>query len=166
MTGDVEAIDKAITALKENRLVLKIMKELHDYLSCKVKFSTNKKRAWWGWPHFIKNPVKKFGNCVKHNWNHKTSGFPKFFIVMPMKQSEKTSAEDQNEYLSGVGMLLFLVNHSKQIFPMQPRSYQKPMMLQTLSLFKNCYMWLSMFWTWTISVWSWDQEGMSTNPGR
>ena len=45
MKGDVEAIDDAITALKENRLVLKIVERLQDYLSCKDVFSTGKKRT-------------------------------------------------------------------------------------------------------------------------
>ena len=48
MIGDVTAINGTITALKENRLLLKIVKGLQDYLSCKVKFSRDKKRAWLG----------------------------------------------------------------------------------------------------------------------
>ena len=35
------------------------------------------------------------------------------FIVMSMIDSEKFSTEDQNEYQSGFGMLLFLVKHSR-----------------------------------------------------
>ena len=46
MVGDVEAIDEGIAALKENGLVLKIVEGLQDYLSCGVRFSINKKRAW------------------------------------------------------------------------------------------------------------------------
>ena len=45
MREDVEAIDDALTALKEKELVLKVMKGLQDYLSCEVKFSTDKKRV-------------------------------------------------------------------------------------------------------------------------
>ena len=55
MVGGVEAIDDAISSLKENELVLKIMEGLQDYLSCKIKFSKDKKRAWLGQPHLIKN---------------------------------------------------------------------------------------------------------------
>ena len=39
------AVDAAISALKGNRLVLKIMEELQDYLSCKIKIADDKKRA-------------------------------------------------------------------------------------------------------------------------
>ena len=41
--GDMVAIYNAITASKENRLVLKILKGLEDYLFFKVKCSTNKR---------------------------------------------------------------------------------------------------------------------------
>ena len=58
MVGDVETIDEAISALKENGLVLKIIEALLDYLSCEVKFSKDRKRAWLGQSHHIKNLVK------------------------------------------------------------------------------------------------------------
>ena len=37
----------------------------------------------------------------------------KFSILRPVFDNEKISTEDQREYLSGVGMLLFLVMHSR-----------------------------------------------------
>ena len=40
------AIDDAIEALKNKGLVLKIVEGLQDYLSCKIKFSKDRKRAW------------------------------------------------------------------------------------------------------------------------
>ena len=43
MVGDIEAIGDAITALEENRLVLRIMERLQDYLSCEIKFSADKR---------------------------------------------------------------------------------------------------------------------------
>ena len=45
MVGNVDAIDDAITALKNNGLVLKVVEGLQDCLSCKMKFSLDKKRA-------------------------------------------------------------------------------------------------------------------------
>ena len=41
-----------------------------------------------------------------------TPGMPKFLIVRPLMDREKVSAEDQQEYWLGVGMLLYLVKHS------------------------------------------------------
>ena len=45
MVNNIEAIDKVIAALKKNGLVLKVVKGLQVYLSCKIKFSMDKKRA-------------------------------------------------------------------------------------------------------------------------
>ena len=46
MIGDIATINDAIEALKSKGLVLKIMEGMQDYLSCKIKFSKDKKRAW------------------------------------------------------------------------------------------------------------------------
>ena len=54
MIVNVEAINKVITALKENGLVIKIMEGLQGYLSCKMIFSNNKTKEWLGQPHLIK----------------------------------------------------------------------------------------------------------------
>ena len=43
MIGVIEAIDEAITVLKENGLELKVVEGLQDYLSCDVKFSMEKR---------------------------------------------------------------------------------------------------------------------------
>ena len=50
-------------------------------------------------------------NCVQDVQSHKTPGTPKFLIVIPMVDNKKISTGDQQEYLSGVGMLLYLVKH-------------------------------------------------------
>ena len=54
------AIDDATEILKSNGLILKFVEGLQDYLSCKIKFSRDKRRAWLGQPHLIKNMEKKF----------------------------------------------------------------------------------------------------------
>ena len=46
MTGDTEAIDETITALKENVQLLKVIEGLQDYFSCDdVQFSMDKKKT-------------------------------------------------------------------------------------------------------------------------
>ena len=52
---------------------------------------------------------KKFGKHMQDVWGHKTPGAPQFLIMRPMIDSEKISAKDQQEYQSGVVMLLHLV---------------------------------------------------------
>ena len=82
MVGNVKATEDAITTLKNNELVLKVMQRLQDYLSCK-KISEDKKRAWLGQPHLIKNLEKKFGKCIQEFWSDKTPFMPKFLIARP-----------------------------------------------------------------------------------
>ena len=112
MIGNSATIDDAILALKNKGLVWKIMKGLQDYLSCKIKISNHKKRAWFGQPHLIKNLKSKFEKLVNNVWSHKTPGTPKFLIIRPTEDVEKILMEDQQTYQSGVGMLLYLVKHS------------------------------------------------------
>ena len=95
MVGDIAAIDNAIEALKSKGLVLKIMDGLQDYSSCKIKKSDDKKRAWLGQPHLIKNLESKFGEFINKFWSHKTPSTPKFLIMRPTEEIEKISIKDQ-----------------------------------------------------------------------
>ena len=52
-------------ALKENVLLLRIVELLQDYLSCKVKFLADNKRAWSGQLHLIENMEKKFDSWIE-----------------------------------------------------------------------------------------------------
>ena len=92
--------------------MLKIVEGLQDYLSCEIKFSEDKKRAWLGQPHLIKNLKSKFEKLVNEVWSHKTPGTPKFLIVRPLEDIKKILIEDQKTCQSRIGMLLYLVKHS------------------------------------------------------
>ena len=78
MIGDIAAVDDAIEVLKNKGVVLKIVEVLKDYLSCKIKFSNDKKHAWLGQSHLIKNLEIKFGGLVHKVWSHNTPGPPSF----------------------------------------------------------------------------------------
>ena len=54
---------------------------------------------------------KKFAKHVQDVLSHKTPG-TSFLIIRPIIKGEKISTKDQQEYWSGVGMLLYLVKHS------------------------------------------------------
>ena len=95
MVGDFAAIDDAIELLKNKGLVLKIMEGLQNYLSCKIKISCNKKHAWLGQFHLIKNLESKFGGFVNEVWSRKTPGTPKFLLMRSTEDIEKILIEDQ-----------------------------------------------------------------------
>ena len=98
VVGNVEAIDDAMTALKENGLVQKIMEGLQDLLSCKMKFSMDEKSSWLRQPHLINHLNEKFSKHFKDVPSQKIPGTPKFLIFRPMGESMKISMEDQQEY--------------------------------------------------------------------
>ena len=92
MRGNMATMDNAIEALKNKGLLLKIVKGRQDYLSCRIKFSKDKKRAWLGQPNLIKTMEKKFGKLMQNVQTHKTWGAPTFLIIRPMVESKKISA--------------------------------------------------------------------------
>ena len=81
LIGDLPAIQEAIQELKEKGLVLKVDDNLNDYLSCDIRFSEEKNRAWIGQPHLIANLQDKFGDKVSKLRNYVTPGTPSLSIV-------------------------------------------------------------------------------------
>ena len=67
--GHTKEEDKTIAQLQKEGLVLKVEENLHDYLSCDICFSQDKKQAWLGQPHLISNLDKKFGLKLKVSRN-------------------------------------------------------------------------------------------------
>jgi hypothetical protein len=106
-----------MTKIIVNGFDVKVEDNLTDYLSCNILllFNKNKTKAWLGQPHLIKNLEKKYGKAVKSVQAYKTPGTPGQGIVRPDKgeTSVLASPEDQTLYPSGVGMLLYLVKHSR-----------------------------------------------------
>ena len=111
LVGDQAAIDATVEGLKKHGFKLKEDGSLLDYLSCEVTFAKNGKEGWIHQPHLIKNLEKKFGPIVEKMQKYGTPGTPQGIIVRDEKST--MSKEDQKLYRSGVGMLLYLVKHSR-----------------------------------------------------
>jgi hypothetical protein len=102
-------------AMESQGLTLKVDEEdLTNYLSCQIVLSEDSMQAWIGQPHLIKNLQNKFLNKVKQTQVYHTPGTPGVGIVQPKEDSDKITTEEQSDYCSGVGMLLYLVKHSCQ----------------------------------------------------
>ena len=111
--GDMEEIQSVIDDMKKNGFELKIEKDMTDYLSCKIEYSKDKDKAWIGQPHLMKKLIDKFGSKVAGMSIYKTPGSPHVGIQRPQKDDPGVSKEEHTEYRSGVGMLLYLVKHSR-----------------------------------------------------
>ena len=136
---DPPANPEAIQDLKEKGLVLKIDDNLDYYLSCNIRFSDKKDRAWIDQPHLIAILQEEFGDEVSKLWNHVTLGFPSLSIVCNPLQEVSILQEDHKLYCSGVGMLLYLVTYSRLDIANPVRKLSKV-------LKRKCYMLSSMCW--------------------
>jgi len=112
---------------------------LRDYLSCKVKFNQDLTKAWLGQPHMIKKIEKVFGAKVAHLRVYKTPGTPGIGIERPKVDSDMVTAEEQSEYMSGIGMLLYLVKHSRPDIANAVRELTKCMSAATPAAYKEMY---------------------------
>ena len=92
---------------------MKIEDDLEDYLSCKIHFSKENFSAWLGQPHLLATLERKFGSLVTSVCMHKTPGTPGHGVTHPTSDEEKINKEKQALYRSGLGMLLYLVKHSR-----------------------------------------------------
>ena len=110
--GHPKAIDDAISQVSKH-FKLKIEEKMSDYLSCEIRFNKEKTKARIGQPHLLKSLEKKFGDKVKQNQTYKTPGTPGKGVIRPKEGDTTISEELQSEYRSGVGMLLYLVKHSR-----------------------------------------------------
>ena len=87
--------------------------DLKDYLSCEILFDKSRTRAWLGQPHLIKKLRTLFADKISHLQNYATPGTPGQTISRP-KEGDPVLDEDMSaSYRSGVGMLLYLLKHSR-----------------------------------------------------
>ena len=113
IVGKEASVDKVIKELEENGLVLKVETSLHDYLSCDVNFSQDRKQAWLGQPHLISNLERTFGEEVKGLRKYLTPGTPSLRQIRETDETLTLSPSKQHRFRSGVGMLNYLVKHSR-----------------------------------------------------
>ena len=113
VVGHKKAVDRTITQLREEGLVLKVEDNLHDYLSCDICFPQDRKRAWLGQPHLISNLAKTFGDEVKGLMKYLTPGTPSLRQTRETNELLRLSPSKQHRFRSGVGMLNYLVKHSR-----------------------------------------------------
>ena len=112
--GDRGAINEMFEELKHNGINITTEEHLEDYISCEVVFNKTGTKAWLGQPHMIKKIRQAFGDQVAHlKGGTKTPGTPGFQLMKPEEGEPALSPELQSEFRSGVGMLLYLVKHSR-----------------------------------------------------
>jgi hypothetical protein len=137
--GHEAAIEQTIKQLKESGFGVKVEDNLNDYLSCNIVFDKLKTKAWLGQPHLIKNLEQKFGELVASLQRYRTPGTPGVRITRPAKNEEFETVDESEKtlYKSGVGMLLYLVKHSRPDIANVVRELSKMMDGATPAAFKE-----------------------------
>ena len=111
--GHTKAINEAIHDLKEKGFTLKIEEELKDYLSCNIYMNEDQTKAWIQQCHLLDKIETTFWDEVKNMNVYRTPGTPGFGIIRPKEETPTIDAERQSRYRSGVGMLLYLLKHTR-----------------------------------------------------
>ena len=110
--GHETAINKMIDKLRKRDLNLTIDRELKDYLSCEIHFSSDRKKAVLHQSHIIESLKKEFGEEVQNLQEYTTPGTP----GQGMSRGDgkiSVSPADQTRFRMGVGKLLYLVKHTR-----------------------------------------------------
>jgi hypothetical protein len=111
--GHMPALNQLFQQLRDKQLELKVAEDMEDYLSCQVLFTRDGKGAWLGQPHMVKKLLKTFGQHIESVKSTKTPGPPGVTIDRPQGNDPVLEPEQQKLYRSGVGMLLYLIKHSR-----------------------------------------------------
>jgi hypothetical protein len=110
--GTKEVIMKLIKALSTDFKV-KYLGEMEHFVGCHLITNEKKDTIWIHQPKLLNNLREKFGTLVKDKRVYTTPGAPRTVIMRPMQDDPLISIEDQSTFRSGVGMLLYLVKHSR-----------------------------------------------------
>ncbi|KAG7357827.1 reverse transcriptase RNA-dependent DNA polymerase [Nitzschia inconspicua] len=111
LVGDRKTIDAAVedigSAFETRRL-----EPLDEYIGCSVvdQYSGSKKLIQ---PDMVKKIEKEFGDAVSYLKNVKVPMASGISVIRPTEDDPLLSPEDQKDYRSAVGMLLYLVKHSR-----------------------------------------------------
>ena len=85
--GSKEVLEDLIKKLQEQGLTVKVLKDFSNYLSCKIHFSNDSKRAWIKQPHLIKKLEEKFGHLITGLQEYLSPGMPGMQIVRPNQKA-------------------------------------------------------------------------------
>jgi hypothetical protein len=105
----IEQVMKSIYSV----LKVKELGEVKNFIGCRLVHSTDGKTIHIFQPKLIKNLEDSFSQYINTNRKYQTPGAPKTAVMRPEKGDSVLSLKDQTKYRSGVGMLLYLVKHSR-----------------------------------------------------
>jgi hypothetical protein len=105
-------IKEVITSLS-SYFVVKDLGEMETFVGCKILNNKEKDTVYIHQPKLIKHLKEEFGALVESLKDFQTPAPPRSMVKRPDKEDTLIPAEQQTKFRSGVGMLLYLVKHSR-----------------------------------------------------
>jgi len=136
--GDELAISHFVEAIA-TKFNIKNQGPLDEYVGCKIVSNNDRSKVWITQPDLLAKLTKTFGEKVKGMQHYSTPAAPGEIIMRPQDPSELIREQEQSEYRSGVGMLLYLVKHSRPDISNPVRELSKVMDGATESHLKSLY---------------------------
>ena len=110
--GNKEALEGVLQEIVTHGLQITVERHLTDYLSCEIRMNKSRTMAWIGQPHMVKKIIKTFEEEVNKRTRLQTPGTPGL-CIRKVEKEHQVSTELHKRYRTGVGMLLFLIKHSR-----------------------------------------------------
>jgi hypothetical protein len=111
--GKKENIDCLIDELKKHEFILKVEKNVNEYLSCCIEESRDEAKLTMIQPHLLTCLIKNFGEKIEEKRNFLTPGRPRFKVQRSKINMVVLDPQSQRKYRSGVGTLLYLTKYSQ-----------------------------------------------------
>jgi hypothetical protein len=109
--GSQQDIDEIIKGLSKEFVIMSLG-PMKDFVGCQIIESDAKDTIWIHQPKLLKNLKKEFQHLLP-NRKYTTPAAPKTIIMRPKEGDPTIDPFDQKKFRTGVGMLLYLVKHSR-----------------------------------------------------
>jgi hypothetical protein len=141
-----------VVDLNSSGFLLKVEKDLKDYLSCRVIQNIKRQDILILQPHLINKLIDKFGNEISSKRVYETPGILRFKVTCPDEDCNSISESLQKNYRSGFGMLLYLIKYSRPELSNAVRELSKCMDRATYGTTRRCFALSNLFWTQKITA--------------
>ena len=113
MIGTPEVIRSVLDALAKE-FKIKELGPMKNFVGCQIHLNKTRDTIWINQPKLIKNLELNFGKLIITERVFKTPAAPRSVVMRPNKDEDPIINSDQQfKYRSGVGMLMYLVKHSR-----------------------------------------------------
>jgi hypothetical protein len=107
-----DVINEVLKALSR-AFEVKDLGKMEHFVGCHIIENSRHDTIWINQPKLIKNLEESFGKLIQTERIYKTPAAPKSVVMRPAKEDKLIEFEDQHKYRSAVGMLMYLVKHSR-----------------------------------------------------